>query len=93
MAKPRLEEMRIRPAKNGGHNVRHEFAPKPTLSKGALTGGMGLNVPPPEEHNFGPGDGKQLMNHIATALALKGLTGGGQPGNTGDNEGALPAGD
>ena len=75
MAKPRLQEMRIRPAKNGGHNVRHEFAPKASLSKGGLSGGIGFNEPPAEEHNFGPGDGKQLMNHIATALALKGLSG------------------
>jgi hypothetical protein len=93
MAKPRLAEMRIRLAKNGGHNVRHEFAPKPRFSKGALSGGMGMDAPPAEEHNFGPNDGKQLMQHIATALALKGLTGGGQAGNTGDSEGALSPGD
>ena len=92
MAKPKLEEMRIRPAKNGGHNVHHMFAPSPKMTKG-LAGGMSMDHPPAEEHNFGPGDGKQLMNHIATALALKGLTGGGEPGNTGDSEGALPAGE
>jgi hypothetical protein len=74
MAKPKLQEMRIRPAKNGGHNVRHEFAPKPQITKG-LAGGMSMDHPPTEEHNFGPGDGKQLMQHIATALSLKGLSG------------------
>ncbi len=92
MAKPKLEEMRIRPAKNGGHNVRHEFAAKPKMTRG-LAGGMSMDHPPAEEHNFGPGDGKQLMQHIASALALKGLTGGGEPGNTGDSEGALSAGE
>ena len=92
MAKPKLEEMRIRPAKNGGHNVRHEFAAKPKMTRG-LAGGMSMDHPPAEEHNFGPADGKQLMQHIASALALKGLTGGGEPGNTGDSEGALPAGE
>jgi hypothetical protein len=92
MAKPKLEEMRIRPAKNGGHNVRHEFAAKPKMTKG-LAGGMSMDHPPAEEHNFGPADGKQLMQHIASALALRGLTGGGQPGNTGDDEGALAAGE
>ena len=92
MAKPKLQEMRIRPAKNGGHNVRHEFAPTPKMTRG-LAGGMSMDHIPAEEHNFGPKDGKQLMQHIATALALKGLTGGGQPGNTGDNEGELAAGD
>ena len=65
MAKPKLAEMRIRPAKNGGHNVRHEFAPTPKMTRG-LAGGMSMDHIPAEEHNFGPGDGKQLMQHIAT---------------------------
>ena len=35
---------------------------------------MSMDHIPNEEHNFGPKDGKQLMHHIATALALKGLS-------------------
>ena len=86
MAKPKLVEMRIRPAKNGGHNVRHEYEATPRLAKGALSGGMMMDHPPAEEHDFGPKDGQALMKHIGQALALKGMMGGGQ----GNEE---PAGD
>jgi hypothetical protein len=76
MAKSRLSEMRIRPAKDGSHNVRHEFESAPKLAKGALTGGMMMDRPEPEEHNFGPKDGKALMQHIANALALRDVLSG-----------------
>jgi hypothetical protein len=78
MAKPKLEEMRIRPAKNGGHNIQHSYSAKPRLAKGAMTGGMMMDRPPSEEFNFGPKDHNAMMKHIAGALALKGL--GGMPG-------------
>src|SRR5215471_18982958 len=92
MAKmPRLHEMRIRPSKNGGHNVAHEYAPSPRLAKGGLSGGMMMDRPPSEEFNFGPKDGGQLMKHIAGALALKGLeaqnrAGGGGAGTSPNEE-------
>jgi len=77
MKKPQLAEMRIRPAKNGGHNVRHEYTAKPKLTKG-MAGGMTMDRPEGEEFNFGPKDGNALMKHIAGALALKSLGQGGE---------------
>ena len=79
MAKPRLEEMRIRPSKNGGHNVQHNYSAKPRLAGGALSGGMMMDHPPSEEFNFGPQDHGSLMKHIAGALALKGMGAPGAP--------------
>ena len=79
MAKPRLEEMRIRPAANGSHHVVHSFASTPKLAKGALSGGMTMASPPNQEFNFGPKDGGSLLKHIASTLALKGLPAGGPP--------------
>jgi hypothetical protein len=75
-------ELRIRPGKNG-HSVHHTYQPSPKLTKG-LSGGMSMDQPPAEEHNFGPGQGNQMMQHIAQALALKGLQGGGA------DEGSVP---
>jgi hypothetical protein len=82
MAKPKLDQLIIRPGKNGGHMVRHEFQPQAKLGKGALTGGMTMDRPPSSEVNFGPNDHHNLLKHIATALALKGLAQNapGQPG-------------
>lgn len=71
MAKPKLASMTIRPGKNGGFHVRHEFEPKPSYSKGF---GMTMDGSKPEEHNFGPGDDGALMKHITQALSLKGLS-------------------
>ena len=85
MAKPKLESMEIRPSKNGGHNVRHNYASKPVLTKGPMSGGMSLQGTPPDEFNFGPKDHQNLIQHIAGALALKGLAGQGKAlagGNT-----------
>lgn len=87
MAKNRLQEIRIRPAKDGSHNVRHEYEAKPKLAKGSLTGGMMMDRPEPEEHNFGPKDGKAMMMHLAQALALKGaLSGEEEPEPIGNAE-------
>lgn len=91
MAKPKLMQMSIRPAKNGGHNVRHEYQSTPRLAKGSLTGGMTMGQPPAEEFNFGPKDHKALMSHIAGALALKGIAAPGpapaqNPGGGGNPE-------
>jgi hypothetical protein len=77
VAKPKLEELRIRPGKNG-HSVRHEFSATPKLTKGALSGGMMMDRPPAEEHNFGANEGGAMMKHIAEALALKGMAGQGE---------------
>jgi hypothetical protein len=72
MAKPKLEELRIRPGKHG-HSVRHEFAAAPKYAKGNL--GMSMDHPPAEEHNFGANEGGAMMKHIAEALAVKGMQG------------------
>ena len=73
MAKPKLTAITIRPSKGGGHKVTHEFAPAAKYGGASARGGMSMESPPPAEHNFQPGEHNALMNHIASALALKGL--------------------
>lgn len=82
MAKPKLSSMTIRPGKNGGFNVRHEFESKPNFSKSM---GMSMAGAAPEEHNFGPGEDAGLMKHIGQALALKGLSKAGGGGLSGED--------
>jgi hypothetical protein len=67
-----LEEMRIRPAENGGHTVVHEFKRKPVKRGGSMSGGIYNERPPSEEHVFGPGDGDKLEAHVSKHLGLKG---------------------
>jgi hypothetical protein len=85
MAKPKITAITIRPSKGGGHKVTHEFAPAAKYSGAAKNGGMSMDSPPPAEHSFAPGEHNALMNHIASALALKGL------GNQAPGEGAGPS--
>lgn len=73
-----LDELRISPARNGGHTVRHTFKPQPINRKGAMSGGMGMDYPESEEHVFGANQGDKLQAHIAGALGLK--RGGGNSG-------------
>lgn len=73
MAKPKLEQIIVRPSKNGGHVVRHDFQPRAKLAKGALSGGLGMEHTPSEEHTFGPGDHGKLLQHITSALSLRGM--------------------
>jgi hypothetical protein len=77
MAKPKLEELRIRPGKDG-HSVIHQFHSSPKLTRGSA-GGLSMGQPPNEEHNFGAGQGNQMMQHIAQALAIKGLISNEEP--------------
>jgi hypothetical protein len=81
MAKPKLTAITIRPSKGGGHKVTHEYAAAPKYSAGGRNGGMSMDQAPPEEHNFQAGEHNSLMQHIASALALKGL-GMQRPGST-----------
>lgn len=67
----KLEEMKIRPAANGGHQVIHEFARQMGKREGSMSGGMYMERPPSEEHVFGPKDGSQMMAHVAKHLGLK----------------------
>lgn len=73
MAKPKLEQITIRPSKNGGHVVRHQYLPAPKLMKGGMSGGMMMDQASPEEHTFGAGDHKGLLKHITAALSLRGM--------------------
>lgn len=92
MAKPKLTAITIRPAKGGGHKVTHEYAAAPKYGGAGKGGGMQMDAPPPAEHNFQAGEHNALMNHIASALALKGL-GVQRPGaGTGAGPGLAPGG-
>jgi hypothetical protein len=73
MAKPKLTAITIRPSKGGGHKVTHEYAASPKYGGTGRGGGMQMDAPPPAEKNFEPGEHNALLNHIASALALKGL--------------------
>lgn len=66
-----LEELSIRPGKNGGHSVHHMFKPAPLKKAGAMSGGIGFDRPPSEQHNFGPDDGAKMMAHVRQALGVK----------------------
>ena len=68
----KLASLMIRPARNGGHTVRHEFEPQLT-SRTGMNGGIYNAAPPTEDHTFGPSDHSGLLKHITAALALKGL--------------------
>lgn len=74
--KKQLEEMRIRPAENGGHLITHEFK---RSMKSEKLGDIGYSRPPSEEHVFGPQDGAKMMAHISKHL--------GRPMKGSDNDG------
>ena len=88
MAKPKLTSITIRPSKGGGHKVTHEFAPAAKYTGASNKGGMSMDSPPPVEHNFQPGEHNALLNHIASALALKAQTAGANAGRPGSAQGA-----
>jgi hypothetical protein len=62
-----IREMRIRPGKNGGHEVVHEYQSSPTHSKGM---GMMMEHTPSESHIFGSGEGHKMLAHVANTLAI-----------------------
>jgi len=62
--------MEITPAENGGHTIRHSFKSKPTLRKGGMNSGMGMEYQEPEEHVFGKDEGAKVMSHIGKHLGL-----------------------
>ena len=77
MAKHKLASITIRPAKNGGHTVSHEFEGRPAYARSGRTSGLFMDKPPAEEHTFGPKEHAGMMQHLAQALALKNALGGG----------------
>ena len=70
--KKKLRVLEIHPGKNGGHRVVHEFEPKAANRKGSMSGGMYMERPDSEEHNFGAGEQSKLLAHITEALKLTG---------------------
>jgi hypothetical protein len=96
MAKPKLMGLSIRRKPGGGHTVTHEYDKAPSFTPGK-NGGMGMDQPAPETHNFGAGEHKGLLDHIAAALALKGMSKGmpgsqAQAAGAGMQQGGLPEG-
>jgi hypothetical protein len=88
MAKPKITAITIRPTAKGGHKVTHEYAPAAKFSGGSRNGGMSMDSAPPAEHNFAPGEHNALLDHIAGALALKGLAQRGAGAGPGAGPGA-----
>ena len=67
-SKKEIESIRIEPAKNGGHTVRHSYKSTPNYSKSQ---GMGMEHHPSEEFVFGSSEGKTMLAHVANHLHLK----------------------
>ncbi len=68
--KKELDSIRIEPAKNGGHTVRHSYKSRQVYVKGR-NGGMRTEYPESEEFVFGPDDGDKMMAHVAKHLGMK----------------------
>ena len=68
--KKQLQEMRIRPAENGGHTVTHEYKRQMVNRGGSMKGGLDYEYPRSEDHVFGPEDGDKLMSHISKHLHI-----------------------
>jgi hypothetical protein len=62
-----LEEIRIRPADNGGHTVMHSFK-RPELKGKERGNGIWPERPTEEEHIFGKGEHDEMFDHIHEAL-------------------------
>lgn len=81
----RLAEMRIRPAKNGGHTISHEYEREAKAMGG---GNIGMMAPKAEEHVFGPEDGEAMLRHIGKHLNVPMRSNGAaKPGNKPESEG------
>jgi hypothetical protein len=55
-----LHHLEVTPSENGGHVVTHHFKPS-----------AGGTYHEPETHSFGPEEGPQAMEHIASATNMK----------------------
>ena len=66
-----LDRLEIHPAKNRGFSITHHFRPRAVNRRGAMRGGMGMEMREPEMHTFGAGEHQKMMNHISNALGLK----------------------
>lgn len=68
-SKKELEAIRIEPAKNGGHTVRHNYRSR-RVYRGGVNGGMGTEYVEPEEFVFGPNDSHKMVAHVTQHLGL-----------------------
>jgi hypothetical protein len=66
-----IEGIRIEPAKNGGHTVRHNYKSRRVYRKAGPNAGMGTEYVEPEEFVFGPDDNEKMLAHVAKYLGLK----------------------
>jgi hypothetical protein len=66
-----VESIRIEPAKNGGHTVRHSYKRMPVHRKGGPNAGMGYDYPESEEFVFGPDDGDKMIAHVRKHAGVK----------------------
>lgn len=83
----KLHHIEIHPGKNGGHRVVHEYERRPAKRDGAMSGGMYMERPEPEEHLFGEGEDQKVMAHVAKALGFrKGGSAGGAKDETAEDD-------
>jgi hypothetical protein len=66
MAKKEIDEIRIKPDGEGGHHVTHHF--KPIRREGKF--GIQEHYQEPESKNFGPGEGHDMLAHVANHLEI-----------------------
>lgn len=66
-----IEHLRITPAENGGHTVKHEYKRQPAKTGGGMSGSIGYDYPRSEEHVFGKDEAPKMMAHVSKALGLK----------------------
>jgi hypothetical protein len=59
-AEPKVEEIHLKKAENGGHIAEHHFEQGPEV-----------NYKKPEPHVFGESEGKQLLSHISEHMGIK----------------------
>jgi len=60
-----IESIEKFPGENGGHRVVHNFRRETGKKGGAMSGGIYMERPKPEEHPFGASEGSKVLPHIA----------------------------
>jgi hypothetical protein len=64
-----LESIRIVPAENGGHTVRHAYKPERNNSR---KNGLTSEYVPDDEYVFGASEHGKMMAHVTKALGCSG---------------------
>lgn len=80
----RLRRVEITVGDDGSHSVEHRFHPEPVKRAGRMNGGMAMDYPKEEVHNFGPtpAERTRLEGHLREVLNLKGGTKGPERNDT-----------